>query len=102
MRQDACAPDYTFHALTVGQVPRPGMLRTTQGAGGAITVELWDMPVTGFGGFMKTIPAPLGIGTITLADGTAVQGFVCEAIACEGAKDITHIADWRKYLAETT
>ena len=100
VREDTSAPDYTFHALAGGDVPRPGMVRTTPGSGAAIAVELWDMPLREFGGFMKTIPAPLGIGTITLADGSAVQGFVCEAIASKGAKDITEIADWRKYLAE--
>ncbi|MEL7344732.1 MAG: allophanate hydrolase, partial [Pseudomonadota bacterium] len=100
VRADTSSPDYTFYALPGGKVLRPGMVRTTPGAGAAIAVELWDMPVTAFGGFMKTIPAPLGIGTITLADGSSVQGFVCEAIASEGAKDITDLADWRKYLAE--
>jgi len=100
VREDTSAPDYTFHALPGGNVRRPGMVRTSPGAGAQIAVELWDMPESAFGGFMKTIPAPLGIGTITLTDGTTVQGFVCEAIASEGAEDITDLADWRKYLAE--
>ncbi len=100
VRKDTSAPDYTFLALPGGGVQRPGMVRTAPGAGAAIAVELWDMPATAFGGFMKTVAAPLGIGTITLADGTAVQGFVCEGIASEGATDITYLADWRKYLAE--
>ncbi|MEM9640982.1 MAG: allophanate hydrolase, partial [Pseudomonadota bacterium] len=100
VRKDKSADDYTFLALPGGEVARPGMVRTTPGEGAAIAIELWDMPLSAFGSFMKTIPAPLGIGTINLADGTAVQGFVCEAIAAEGATDITDLADWRKYLAE--
>ena len=100
VRKDASAPDYTFHALPGNGVARPGMVRTAPGKGAAIALELWDMPVAAFGGFMKTIPAPLGIGTLSLADGTKVQGFVCEAIATEGATDITDLADWRKYLAK--
>ncbi|MEM8731576.1 MAG: allophanate hydrolase, partial [Pseudomonadota bacterium] len=100
VRADTSAPDYTFLALAGGQIQRPGMVRRAPGTGAAIALELWDMPSTAFGGFMKTIPAPLGIGTITLADGTQVQGFVCEAIAGEGAEDISELADWRKYLAE--
>ncbi len=93
------APDYTFHALPGAGVARPGMVRTEAGTGAAIALELWDMPLTAFGSFMKTIPAPLGIGMLTLADGSTVQGFICEAIATQGATDITELADWRKYLA---
>ena len=33
-----------------------------------------------FGSFVAGIPAPLGIGTVELADGSQVQGFVCEAL----------------------
>ncbi|MEL6452154.1 MAG: allophanate hydrolase [Pseudomonadota bacterium] len=101
VRADATAPDYAFYALPGAGVARPGMVRTDAGQGAAIAVELWDMPLPAFGGFMKTIPAPLGIGTVTLADNSTVQGFVCEAIAATGAQDITDLADWRKYLAQT-
>ena len=44
------------------------------------------------------VPAPLGIGTVELEDGTRVQGFVCESYAAEGAQDITHLGGWRRYL----
>ena len=36
------------------------------------------------------IPAPLGIGMLMPADGSQVQGFVCEAQALHGAQDISH------------
>jgi allophanate hydrolase len=45
------------------------------------------------------VPAPLGIGTLALADGSSVQGFLCEAQALQGALDITHFGGWRAYLA---
>jgi len=99
VRTDKTAPDYTLHALP-GDIARPGMVRTEEGKGAAISLELWDMPVGAFGSFMKTIPAPLGIGTLTLADGSTAQGFLCEAIAASGSEDITELADWRKYLAK--
>lgn len=102
VRADTSAPEYTFHALPGDGVARPGLVRRGKGKGSAISLELWDMPVTAFGSFMKTIPAPLGIGTLKLADGSSVQGFLCEAIASEGAKDISDLADWRKYLASVT
>ncbi|MEP3639942.1 MAG: allophanate hydrolase [Paracoccaceae bacterium] len=99
VRTDASAPDYTFHALPGAGVARPGMVRTLPGQGAAIALELWDMPLRAFGSFMKTIPAPLGIGTLTLSNGTTAHGFLCEAIAASGAEDITDLADWREYLA---
>ena len=51
------------------------------------------------GAFMQTIPAPLAIGSVELADGTWVKGFVCEAEGAKGAQDITDLGDWRAYLA---
>jgi allophanate hydrolase len=36
---------------------------------------------------------------VNLEDGNSVQGFVCEAIAAEGAEDITHHGGWRAFLA---
>lgn len=102
VRTDSSAPDYTFYALPGAGVARPGMVRTEPGQGAAIALEIWDMPLPAFGSFMKTIPAPLGIGTLTLSDGSTAQGFLCEAIVATGAQDITDLADWRKYLATQT
>ena len=50
-----------------------------------------------FGSFVALIPAPLGIGTLRLADGSTVKGFLCEAHAVEGAEDITHYGGWRAW-----
>jgi allophanate hydrolase len=57
------------------------------------------MSFTGFGVFLKTAAAPLGIKTGKLADGSYVESFLCEAIAATGTKDTTCLADWHKYLA---
>jgi allophanate hydrolase len=61
-------------------------------------VEIWDVPAGHFGSFVAEIPAPLGIGTLTLEDGSLVKGFLCEAYALDGAKDITALGGWRNYL----
>src|SRR5690606_175545 len=76
--------------------PKPGLIRTEQG--GEILVELWDIPLLSFGSFVALIPAPLGIGTLTLKDGREVKGFICEGAAVEGAKDITELGGWRAYI----
>jgi allophanate hydrolase len=93
------SPDYKLYALPGGPPLRPGMVRIPQG-GAAIEVEVWELPAREFGSFVAGIPAPLGIGTLTLADGSAVQGFVCEAIATTAAEDITHFGGWRAWLAQ--
>ena len=92
------SPDYRFYALAGGPPARPGMVRCADGEGAAIAMEVWALPLSEFGGFMAGIPAPLGIGTVRLEDGSTVKGFVCEAIGTEGAEDITEIADWRAFL----
>ena len=73
------------------------MVRSDSGA--AIEMEAWELPAAEFGGFVAGIPAPLGIGTIELADGSSMQGFVCEAHAVADATDITSFGSWRSYLA---
>jgi allophanate hydrolase len=48
---------------------------------------------------MQCIRSPLGIGLVQAATGQQVHGFVCEAVAVTGAKDISHHGSWRNYLA---
>ncbi|MEJ8858490.1 allophanate hydrolase [Variovorax robiniae] len=93
------APDYRLYALPGTVPPKPGMLRVAPGTGAAIQLEVWEMPTAHYGSFVALIPAPLGIGTLTLADGSSVQGFVCEPLALEGAEDITQHGGWRAYIA---
>ena len=49
------------------------MVRVSEG-GAAIELEVWELPAREFGSFVAGIPAPLGIGTVELADGTSVPG----------------------------
>ena len=90
------APQYRLYALTDFAPPRPGMVRAD--TGGAIDVEVWDVPAAAFGGFVEGIPAPLGIGTVTLEDGQQVKGFLCESHATRGARDITSLGSWRQFI----
>jgi allophanate hydrolase len=91
------APAYRLYALPGGPPLRPGLLRVAQG-GAAIELEVWELPAGQFGAFVASIPAPLGIGTVELADGSTVAGFLCEAYAVDGATDITPLGGWRAYL----
>ncbi|MCR9073464.1 MAG: allophanate hydrolase [Alphaproteobacteria bacterium] len=94
------APSYRLYSLAGGPPFRPGLVRSADGA--AIELEIWALPIAAFGTFLRGIPAPLGIGTVTLADGSAVNGFICEAAGLDGAEDITAFGGWRAYLASRT
>ncbi len=93
------APHYQFFALAGTVPPKPGLVRVPSCTGARIAVEVWDMPLEHYGSFVAMIPAPLGIGTLELADGGSVQGFLCEALATQGAQDISHHGGWRAYMA---
>jgi allophanate hydrolase len=93
------AQRYRLFALA-GTVPaKPGLLRVADGDGGAsIELELWDIPLSQFGSFVAEVAAPLSIGSLQLDDGTWVKGFVCEAHAVGGARDISSYGGWRAWL----
>jgi len=99
-RATRTTPDYRLYALPGTTPPKPGLIRTP-GSGAAIEVEVWTLPAAGFGTFAAAIPAPLGLGKITLEDGTIASGFLCEAHATIGAPDITETGGWRAYLDQT-
>ncbi len=92
------SPDYRLYALPNTAPPKPGLLRVVAG-GAPIAVEVWELSPAAFGTFVAAIPPPLGIGTVTLANGDTVKGFLCEAHALAGAADITAHGGWRAYLA---
>ncbi len=53
-----------------------------------------------FGSFVAGIPKPLGIGTITLASGEMVLGFLCEHYAVANVTDISQLGGWREFLEQ--
>ena len=99
LEQAATAPDYTLYALSTTP-PKPGMLRVDPGKGSSIELELWALSAAAFGNFVAAIPPPLSIGTIRLADGRDVKGFLVEPLATHGARDISSFGGWRAFMAE--
>jgi allophanate hydrolase len=73
-------------------------LRVAAGAGGLIKAEIWGLDATAFGTFVANIPSPLGIGTLSFTDATSAKGFLVEAEAVKGAKDVTSFGGWRAYV----
>jgi len=95
---EACtAPQYRLFALADTHPMKPGLVRCAA-RGASIVVELWTLPLSELGLLMQQIPAPLGVGSIRLADGCVVQGFLCESAATHDARDISEFGGWRAYL----
>jgi allophanate hydrolase len=92
------APVYRFYALAASKPPKPALIHVGEG-GASIVVEVYEMGEAEFGSFVALVPPPLAIGTVELADGTSVRGFVAEPRAMNGATDITHFGSWRAYIA---
>ncbi|WP_374414563.1 allophanate hydrolase [Novosphingobium colocasiae] len=90
---------YRLYALPGTVPPKPGLIRVAEQTGDGIEIEIWALPAAAFGLFVSRIAAPLGIGKLELADGGRVSGFLCEAWAAEGARDITAFGGWRAYCA---
>ncbi|MBK0034236.1 allophanate hydrolase [Erwinia sp. S43] len=97
VEETTTAACYRLYALANTTPAKPGLAKDSAGA--AITVELWDIPLARFGEFVAEIPAPLGIGTLELADGRTVKGFICEPAALAEATEITAFGGWRNWLA---
>ncbi|MEM8855556.1 MAG: allophanate hydrolase [Pseudomonadota bacterium] len=96
-RTTRTAGDYRLFALPDTVPAKPGLVRTPGHEGEGIEVEVWQLSAAAFGSFVAAVPPPLGIGTVVLSDGAAVNGFIAEPFAVEGAEDITHHGGWRTY-----
>ena len=92
------APNYRLYAMADSVPPKPALVHSQDGA--PIKIEVYELGVAEFGSFVVEVPAPLAIGTVTLADGSSVKGFVAEPRALTGAEDITALGGWRAYIAQ--
>lgn len=98
-RRARTAAGYRLYALPGPGVRRPGLVRAGDGPAGGIALEVWDLPHQGVGQLADLVPAPLGLGTVQLADGTGVLGFLAEAAGLPGAVDVSAAGGWRAHLA---
>ncbi|EHJ95501.1 allophanate hydrolase [Agrobacterium tumefaciens] len=98
LRRAKTLSSYRLFVLPGAVPPKPGLIREPGFEGEGLEVEVWALPAGAFGRFVSNIPAPLGIGKVSLADGSVVSGFLCEPHALAGAAEITHLGGWRKYI----
>ncbi|MSQ20195.1 MAG: allophanate hydrolase [Betaproteobacteria bacterium] len=101
LERTTTSPDYRLYALPGTTPPKPGLARVDAN-GVAIEVEVYEMPEGAVGSFLALIAPPLGLGTVRLASGTAVTGFICEPAGLLGASDISAFRGWRAYIASIT
>ena len=76
------------------------MLRVAAATGSSFELEIWALSAAAFGKFVAAIPPPLSIGTVRLADGRGVKGFIVEPAAVGGARDISAFSGWRAFVAQ--
>ncbi|WP_351223977.1 allophanate hydrolase [Streptomyces sp. NPDC002133] len=96
LRTTTTAPRYRLYALPTDP-PKPGLVHVPEG-GTPIEAEVWELSAEGLGRLVAALPRPMTIGRVTLADDTAVAGFLCEPEAIDGAEDITAYGAWRAYV----
>ena len=82
-----------------GMPERPALVRVGDGEGVGIACEMWRMRRGEFGDFVAKIPGPLGMGKVVLEGGEVHCGFIAEAIAMVGARDVSEWGGWRGYVA---
>jgi allophanate hydrolase len=93
------AATYRLFDLPGAVPPKPGLVGGGAPGGEGIEVELWELSMEAFGRLVAGVSPPLAIGTIALADGRGVKGFICEADAVASAREITGFGGWRAYRA---
>ncbi|MFB7278946.1 allophanate hydrolase [Streptomyces hydrogenans] len=97
LRTTTTAAAYRLYALDTVP-PKPGLVRAAKG-GAPIETEVWQLPAEGLGALLAGLPRPMTLGSVELADGTLVPGFLCEPEALDGAREITASGGWRAALA---
>jgi allophanate hydrolase len=94
------APSYRFYALQT-EPPKPALVRVEPGQPGhAIEVEVWALSAAALGVFAGALPAPMCLGSVELGSGERVLGFLCEPYALGGAREISELGGWRRYVAQ--
>lgn len=92
------AADYCLYALPDSVPAKPGLLRVSPGEGAEIDAELWSLTENAFGILVASLPPPMCIGNVKLADGRLVKGFLVESVAVDMAQDISKFGGWRSYV----
>lgn len=96
------ADRYKMYLIEDEKGKKPGLAQVSKGEpGNCYEIEIWSLPLEHVGKFLSYIPAPLGLGTVILEDGSTVKGFICEPRVLTEGKDISGFAGWKAYLSSS-
>jgi allophanate hydrolase len=95
------SPAYRMALLKRGEKRLPGVWRQSGATGIALEGEVWSVPEDKVGAFFTRVLPPLCLGSLELADGSWVKGFLSETAACEAAEDISRYGGWRAWMGRT-
>lgn len=98
-REASTAPCYRLWSVNDRH---PGMIRTTNGEGTAVALEIWDVPPAGLATILGQEPAGLAVGKVLLADGAEVLGVLAEPHLVENQREITQLGGWHAYVETLT
>jgi allophanate hydrolase len=90
----------SYRLLARGAAPpfNPGLIEDSAGA--SIGGELYALPADAVATLAALVRAPIRFGEVMLEDGRRVHGYLCDPAAAATARDISHLGDWRAFLAE--
>jgi len=93
------APEYQLFALDKS---RPALVHVGDG-GVAIDVEVYELSRDDLWYLLRSIPTPLGLGRVKLADGEFVVGFICAHGGVDAGthQDISKHGGWKAFKAMT-
>ncbi|SDO84049.1 allophanate hydrolase [Nakamurella panacisegetis] len=89
-----------YRLVALDTVPaKPGLVRVLPGDGAPIAGERWLLSPAALGTLLATLPAPMSLTSVELADGRWAVGFGCSHQAALDGSDITRFGGWAAYLA---
>lgn len=94
VRTDATAPCYRLWSI---DDRHPAMMRTSEGPGASVPLEVWRLTAAGLAAVLDQEPPGLAVGKVLLTDGSQVLGVVGEPYLVDGQREITEFAGWRAY-----
>lgn len=94
-RETTTAPCYRLWSINDRH---PGMIRTTDGEGTGVELEIWDVPPAGLATILGQEPAGLAVGKVLLADGSEVLGVLAEPHLVENQREITELGGWHAFV----
>lgn len=99
VREDSTASCYRL--WSIGD-RHPAMIRTTDGTGVSVLLEVWEIPLVGLAAVLAKEPPGLAIGKVLLADESVMLGVVGEPFLVENQREITKFTGWRPYMDAIT